>query len=204
MITIHHCAQEQFVWLNIGQIWAPYLIYCHKHTAQGPISNWRRIVTFLRGAVEQAHAALFFIYKGLKRLNHTAFRSIGRRVIEAAARRQVRSTCTYPVSVRLGWLQHCPMTWGYRVSALEGYIYTSLLWHLGHRHCNAVLHDTMSSTTQLYSEIDLLLSNPWLLGQCIVRASAVVVWAHMSPFDSMRASAVVEWSSHAGLHKWPW
>ena len=88
--------QEQFVWLNIGQIGTPYLIYCHKNTAQGPISNWRRIVTFLRGAVEQAHAALFFIYKGLKRLNHTAFRSIGRRIIEAAARRQVQSTCTYP------------------------------------------------------------------------------------------------------------
>ena len=50
----------------------------------------------------------------------------------------------------------------------------------------------MSTTTQLYSEIDLLLSNRWLLGQCIVRASEVVVWAHMSPFDSMRASAVVE------------
>lgn len=56
---------------------------------QGPVSNWRRIVTFLRGAVEQAHAALFYQYKGLKRLHHTAFRSIGRRLIETAAHRQV-------------------------------------------------------------------------------------------------------------------
>ena len=57
--------------------------------SQGPISNWRRIVTFLRGAVEQAHAALFHCYKGLRNLHHSSFRSIGRRVVQTAARRSV-------------------------------------------------------------------------------------------------------------------
>ena len=46
-------------------------------------------MTFLRGAVEQAHAALFHCYKGLRNLHHSSFRSVGRRVIETAARRSV-------------------------------------------------------------------------------------------------------------------
>ena len=46
-------------------------------------------MTFLRGAVEQAHAALFHCYKGLRNLHHSSFRSIGRRVIQDAARRSV-------------------------------------------------------------------------------------------------------------------
>ena len=49
------------------------------------MSNWRRIVTYLRGPVEQAHAALWRQFRGLKRLNHTTFRSIGRKVILEAA-----------------------------------------------------------------------------------------------------------------------
>ena len=60
---------------------------CNYKHFQGPLSNSRRIVTFLRGAVEQAHAALWKQFRGLKRLNHTAFRSIGSRVIRAAANR---------------------------------------------------------------------------------------------------------------------
>ena len=46
-------------------------------------------MTFLRGAVEQAHAALVHCYKGLRNLHHSSFRSIGRRVIQDAARRSV-------------------------------------------------------------------------------------------------------------------
>ena len=56
---------------------------------QGPVSNWRRIVTYVRGPVENAHAALFHQYQGLRRLTHEAFHTIGRRVIDAAAQRYV-------------------------------------------------------------------------------------------------------------------
>jgi hypothetical protein len=51
------------------------------------MSNWRRIVTFLRGGVEQAHDALHFQYKGLRALDHRAFLSVGRRGIERASQR---------------------------------------------------------------------------------------------------------------------
>ena len=80
------------------------LLQCYICSVQGPISNWRRLVTYLRGSVEQAHAALHHQYKSLRRFCHRAFHVIGRRVIEQAAQRWVESyiKITEPPFLRYG------------------------------------------------------------------------------------------------------
>ena len=44
---------------------------------QGPISNWRRLTTFLRAGIEQSNGAILRSYKWLKHLDARAFHTIG-------------------------------------------------------------------------------------------------------------------------------
>ena len=44
---------------------------------QGPASNWSRYVTYLRGAVENLHAALWGVWPGLKRKQSESMNAVG-------------------------------------------------------------------------------------------------------------------------------